>query len=71
MFACCVCCQVEVSATSRSLVQRSPTDRNALLFVIKKPRERGGHSSSWAAEPEKINKKYLHSPYRPSLPVLA
>ena len=23
---CCVCCQVEASATSRSLVQRSPTE---------------------------------------------
>ena len=25
MFVCCVCCQVEVSATGRFLVQRSPT----------------------------------------------
>jgi len=29
-----VCCQVEVSATSWSLVQRSPTDRGASLCVI-------------------------------------
>ena len=29
-----VCCQVEVSATSRSLVQRSPTDCGASLCVI-------------------------------------
>jgi len=29
-----VCCQVEVSETSRSLVQRSPTDRNVSLCVI-------------------------------------
>ena len=29
-----VCCQVEVSATSRSLVQRSPTDSGASLCVI-------------------------------------
>ena len=29
-----VCCQVEVSAMSRSLVQRSPTDCGALLCVI-------------------------------------
>jgi hypothetical protein len=28
-----VCCQVEVSATSRSLVQRSPTDSGASLCV--------------------------------------
>jgi hypothetical protein len=29
-----VCCQVEVSATSRSLVQQSPTDFGASLCVI-------------------------------------
>ena len=34
-----VCCQVEVAATSRSLVQRSPTDCGASLCVIQKPRE--------------------------------
>jgi hypothetical protein len=54
MSVCCVCCQVEVSATSWSLVQRSPTDRGASLCVITKTRERGGHSPRWAAEPEKI-----------------
>jgi len=37
-----VCCQVEVSATSWSLVQRSPTDCGASLCVIWK-REWGGH----------------------------
>ena len=31
---CCVCCQVEVSAMSWSLVQRSPTDCGASLCVI-------------------------------------
>jgi len=30
----CVCCHVEISATSWSLVQRSPTDCGALLCVI-------------------------------------
>ena len=30
-----VCCQVEVSATGRSLVQGSPTDCVMFLFVIK------------------------------------
>jgi hypothetical protein len=50
---CVVCCQVEVSATSWSLVQRSPTDCGATLCVIKKLRERGGHSPRCAAEPEK------------------
>jgi hypothetical protein len=31
----CLCCQVEVSATGRSLVQRSPTDCRVCLSVIK------------------------------------
>jgi hypothetical protein len=31
----CLCCQVEVSATSRSLVQRSPTDFGVCPIVIK------------------------------------
>ena len=39
-----VCCQVEVSATDWSLVQRSPTDCGSSLCVIKKPRTRGGYS---------------------------
>jgi hypothetical protein len=30
-----VCCQVEVSASGRSLVQRSPTDCGVCLSVIK------------------------------------
>ena len=34
-----VCCQVEVSATDWSLVQRSSTDCGASLCVIKKPRK--------------------------------
>jgi len=34
-----VCCQVEVSATSRSHAQRSLTDCSASLCVIYKPRE--------------------------------
>jgi hypothetical protein len=51
---CVVCCQVEVSATSCSLVQRSPTDCGASLCVIKKAREQGGYSPRWAAQPEKI-----------------
>jgi hypothetical protein len=37
-----VCCQVEVSATSWSPVQRSPTDCGASLCVIYKPRQWGG-----------------------------
>jgi hypothetical protein len=31
----CLCCQVELSATDRSLVQRSPTDCCVCLSVIK------------------------------------
>jgi len=31
---CVVCCQVEVSASGLSLVQRSPTDCGASLYVI-------------------------------------
>jgi hypothetical protein len=34
-FECCVCCQVEVSATGRSFVQRSPTYCGVSLCVIK------------------------------------
>jgi len=37
-----VCCQVEVSATDWSSVQRSPTDCGVSLYVIKKLRKRGG-----------------------------
>jgi hypothetical protein len=50
-----VCCQVEVSATRWSLVQRRVSiDCGASLCVIKKARGRGYHSPRWAAVPEKI-----------------
>jgi hypothetical protein len=54
----CLCCQVEVSATGRSLVQRSPTDCGVCLSVITKPRERGW---PWPETGRKQppNKKYL------------
>ena len=48
-----MCCQVEVSATSWSLVQRSSTDCDVSLCVIKKPQEWGGHGPHWAAAPQK------------------
>ena len=53
-----VCCQGEVSATGRSLVQRSPTDRDVSLCVIYIPRARGGPGPRWAVAPEtkKCNK---------------
>jgi len=40
---CVVCCQVEVSTTRWSRVQRSPTDCDASLCVIEKPQEWGVH----------------------------
>ena len=47
-----VCCQVAVSATSWSLVQRSPADCGALLRVSNKPQERGGHGPGGAEAPQ-------------------
>ena len=44
-----VCCQVEASATSSSLVQRIPTDRDASLCIMYKPEQQGGHGPRWAA----------------------
>jgi hypothetical protein len=53
LVAIVVFCQVEVSATSWSLVQRSPSDYGASWCVIKKPHEWGDHSPRWAAAPKK------------------
>jgi hypothetical protein len=48
-----VFCQVEVSAPSCSLVQRSPTDCGASLCVwSRKPQEWGGHDPRWVAAPQ-------------------
>ena len=44
-----VCCQAEVSATSWSLVQSSPTGCGASLYAIYKPQELGGHGQRWVA----------------------
>jgi hypothetical protein len=57
---CVVCRQVEVSATSWSLVQRILTDCGESLCVIKKHRERGSHSPHWTAVPEKIKSNNTH-----------
>ena len=54
-----VCCQVEVSATSWSLVQRSSTDCDASLCVIYKPQEWGGHDLRWVAAPQQ-KKNYIY-----------
>ena len=53
-----VCCQVKVSATSWSLVQRSHTYCGASLFVIEKPQEWGGHGPRWDAAPQKEEEKF-------------
>jgi len=50
-----VCCQVEVSATSWSLVQRIPTYCGASLCVIYKPREWGGPGLLGAVAPKTNN----------------
>jgi len=55
-----MCCQVEVSATSSSLVQRSPTDCGASSCVIKKPQKWGGHGPRWAAAPQKTKQTYAY-----------
>jgi hypothetical protein len=60
---------VEVSATSLSFFQRSPTDCGASFCVIKKPRDRGAHSLRWAAEPEKLKIIAFHPFYRPRMPL--
>jgi len=54
IFVCCkryVCCQLEVSSMSWSLVQKGPTDCGALLCVFKKHQEWGGRGPRWAAAP--------------------
>ena len=43
-----ICCQVEVSATGQSLVQKSPTDCGASFCVIYKPGALGGPGPRWA-----------------------
>ena len=55
MSVCYECCvlQVEASATSWSLAQRSLTDCGPSLCVIWKPHEWGGHGPRWAAAPRK------------------
>jgi len=52
-----VCCQVEVSATSWSLGQKSPTDCGASFCVIWEPHERGGHETHWVTRKKERKKK--------------
>ena len=52
-----VCCQVEVSATGRSLVQRSPTDCGVSLCVISKNlKNEEAIAGDWAASDIKEKK---------------
>ena len=44
-----VCCQVEVSATSWSLAQRSATDYSVSLYAIYEHQELRCHDPRWAA----------------------
>ena len=46
------CCQVPVSATGRSLVQRSPTD-----YDHQKPQRSGGPGPRWALAPRKNERR--------------
>ena len=54
-----VCCHIEVSVMSWSLIQRSPIDSVASLCVIYKPQEWGEHGPSPAAVPQD---KTIHKP---------
>jgi hypothetical protein len=57
-----VCCKVNVSASDRSLVQRSPTECGTSLCAIYKPRELGGRGRLVVVAPEtdKLYAKALH-----------
>ena len=48
-----VFCQVEVSETSRSIVQRSPLKCGASLCVIQKLKERDDRGPCWAVAPDR------------------
>jgi hypothetical protein len=55
-----VCCQVEVSATSWALVQRSPTDCGASLCVIKKPRGTRRPQTVLGCRARETNNMYIY-----------
>jgi hypothetical protein len=72
MFVCCVCCQVDVSATSLSLVQGNPTDHARRCVWSRNLVIRGDHSPHWAAEPEIIINNiwtYVWQRWMPSLSI--
>ena len=49
-----LCCQVEVSATGRSLIWRNP---DVLLCEVQKLQEQGGPRPSWTVAPEKEERR--------------
>jgi hypothetical protein len=55
----CLCCQVEVSAKHRSLVQRSPTDC-VCLSVIKQRRKKLDTYREWVEEVKTTTRKCHH-----------
>jgi hypothetical protein len=55
-----VFCQVEFSATGRSLVQRNPTVCGVPFCVIQKPQAIGGTGPGWAVAPEKKVLSFLN-----------
>jgi hypothetical protein len=48
VYICVVCCQVKVSATGRSLAQRSRADCGVSFYVIWKPQELDGPGPRWS-----------------------
>jgi hypothetical protein len=71
LVASVVCCQVEVSAMSWSLVQRSPTDCGASLCVIYTSWKLEGHGPHLATTPQKKNPCSIHRPWKASSVQLA
>jgi hypothetical protein len=75
-----VYCQVQVSATGWSLIQRLPTGCSVSLCVIYKPRTLGGPGLRWAVVPEtktkrmpadksSVSREYCHRQFRFILPL--
>jgi hypothetical protein len=56
-----VCYQIEVSATSWSLVERSPTECGATICVILKSQEWWSHEQCWVAAPQKKISNFILS----------
>ena len=61
LWALCVCCQVEVSATSRSLVQRCPAECGASLCVMANSQWWEGLDLQWLLC---LGKKLFHAEWK-------